>query len=151
MEMRNEIKKNHGTLPFPEEEKKPSEQNRVREEAVSCGAKRQDRYTVEDYLRLPDERRAELIDGVFYDMTAPSVPHQQLVLEFSVILRNYIRKQGGHCMVLPSPVDVQLDCDDYTMVQPDVVVCCDPAKIHKERIFGGACRIDMAEISAALV
>ena len=28
-----------------------------------------------------------------------------------------------------SPVDVQLDCDEKTMVQPDVVVVCDRSKV----------------------
>ena len=28
-------------------------------------------------------------------------------------------------MVFSAPVDVQLDCDEKTMVQPDVLVVCD--------------------------
>ena len=33
-------------------------------------------HTIEDYYRLPDDVRCELIDGVFYDMAAPSFNHQ---------------------------------------------------------------------------
>lgn len=33
-------------------------------------------FTLEDYLRLPDDQRVELIDGVFYDMAAPTTIHQ---------------------------------------------------------------------------
>ncbi len=29
-----------------------------------------------DYLALPDDRRVEMIDGVFYDMAAPTLVHQ---------------------------------------------------------------------------
>ena len=35
-----------------------------------------------------------------------------------------------------SPVDVRLDCDDKTMVQPDVVLLCDQGKIMKWGIMG---------------
>ena len=35
-----------------------------------------------------------------------------------------------------SPVDVQLDCDNKTMVQPDVLIICDPKKIQRFGIFG---------------
>ena len=39
-------------------------------------------------------------------------------------------------MVLPSPVSVQLDEDDRTMLQPDVVVCCDRDKILRSHVYG---------------
>lgn len=38
--------------------------------------------------------------------------------------------------MLPFPVDVQLDCDDKTMVQPDVIVVCDHDKIIDRCIMG---------------
>ena len=37
---------------------------------------------------------------------------------------------------IASPIDVQLDCDDKTMVQPDVIVVCDREKIQNRCIFG---------------
>ena len=39
-------------------------------------------------------------------------------------------------MVLPSPVSVQLDEDNRTMLQPDVVVCCDRDKILRSHVYG---------------
>lgn len=43
------------------------------------GSKGEGNYTLEDYFALPDERRVELIDGVFYDMSTPSVRHQRIL------------------------------------------------------------------------
>ena len=84
-------------------------------------------YTLEDYLALPDERRVELIDGVFYDMAAPSRTHQLLVLEIWLALKSCIKKKNAPCEALAAPFDVNLD--RYTVVQPDVMVFCgkDPA------------------------
>ena len=42
------------------------------EEEKNKTKKKPGEYTLEDYLALPDERRVELIDGVFYDMSAPT-------------------------------------------------------------------------------
>ena len=35
-----------------------------------------------------------------------------------------------------APIDVQLDCDDKTMVEPDVVIVCDRDKIINRCIYG---------------
>ena len=39
-------------------------------------------------------------------------------------------------MPFAAPTDVQLDCDDKTMVMPDVFVVCDRDKITEQRIYG---------------
>ena len=96
----------------------------------------QGEYTIRDYFDLPDERRVELIDGVIYDMGSPTVLHQMLADEICSAFKNYIRRKKGNCISIMSPVDVQLDCDDKTIVQPDVVVLCDRSKIKDGRIFG---------------
>ena len=56
----------------------PGGASRVCEEALSYMTKKQGEYTVEDYFKIPDERRVELIDGVIYDMTAPFSVHQMI-------------------------------------------------------------------------
>ena len=77
-----------------------------------------------------------MIDGVIYDLNTPITIHQQLEFEIRIRLREYIRQNKGLCMVLPSPVSVQLDEDDRTMLQPDVVVCCDRDKILRSHVYG---------------
>ncbi len=99
-------------------------------------SKRQGEYTLEDYLALPDDQRVELIDGVIYDMAAPTLIHQAIGDDLQTLFNAYIRKKHGQCRAFTSPVDVQLDCDDKTIVQPDVLIICDPSKLRRERIYG---------------
>ena len=95
------------------------------------------KYTISDYYALPEERRAELIDGTFYDMAAPDGIHQEILLILGSLFREYIRKNKGGCKVYVAPRDVQLDPnDDRTIVQPDVLVVCDRSKITDRCILG---------------
>ena len=96
---------------------------------------RQGEYTLEDYYALPDDVRAELIDGVIYDMTAPTFRHQSIALDIAVQIMPCVEKHEN-CRVVISPIDVQLDCDNRTMVQPDVVILCDPSKNIDRCIYG---------------
>ena len=96
----------------------------------------QGHYTIADYLALPDEQRVELIDGVFYDMGAPTTPHQLIGGEVYALFLDFLLKKKGSCIPFVSPVDVQLDRDDRTMVQPDVCIVCDRSKINRQRICG---------------
>jgi Uma2 family endonuclease len=93
-------------------------------------------YTVQDYYALPSEQRVELIDGFFYDMAAPTPLHQMIVGEFHRQISNFIMERGGACRAFVSPIDVQLDCDDRTMIQPDVVILCQEDKLRKWGIYG---------------
>lgn len=93
-------------------------------------------YTLDDYYALPDDQRVELIDGYFYDMAAPSTFHQLIGGEVYRQAANYIMEEGGECTPFISPVDVQLDRDEKTMVQPDVAIVCDPEQIIRRNIIG---------------
>ena len=89
-------------------------------------------HTVEDYLALPDERRVEMIDGRFYDLAAPGGIHQQIVMRLWKKLDDCIEEHSMPCSAQASPFDVQLD--DYTIVQPDVMVFCrDPLQVYADR------------------
>ena len=97
---------------------------------------RQGSYTLADYYALPDEQRVELIDGVFYDMSAPSSPHQLVGGEVYRQISNFLRDKKGTCVPFMAPVDVQLDKDEKTMLQPDVLVVCDRTKITRRCVVG---------------
>lgn len=98
--------------------------------------KQQGEFTVEDYYKLPDDVRVELIDGVLYDMAVPTWIHQLIATRISVKIDAHIQKKKGECIVLAMPMDVQLDRDERTMVQPDVLVLCDRDKIRKRSLYG---------------
>lgn len=102
----------------------------------STHEKKQGEYTVEDYLSIPDEIRVELIDGVIYYMAAPKFNHQTIAGEVHRQIANYIMDNNGKCRPAISPVDVQLDCDNKTMVQPDVLILCNEEKIVDGKVFG---------------
>ena len=93
-------------------------------------------YTIEDIYSLPDGQRAELIDGQIYDMAPPSPFHQELVMELSATLRDYIKKNSGSCKVYPAPFAVFLNQDDHNYVEPDISVICDPNRINEKGCNG---------------
>lgn len=117
------------------EEKDFSRMGAVRE-AAPYFVKRQGQYTVEDYRGLPEDVRAELIDGQLVFMDVPGFTHQELLTELLFELKLFIRKHDGPCRVLPSPLDVQLDGDGYTMVQPDITLICKEERITEKGVFG---------------
>ena len=97
---------------------------------------RQGEYTLADYLALPDDVRVELIDGVFFEMYSPTTVHQLIAGAVYAHFLNHVNAKGGACLPFISPVDVQLDCDDRTIVEPDVMILCDRSKLKVARIFG---------------
>lgn len=128
-----------GTKP-DDADRQDSGASAVKEEIFSYGTyktkKKQGEYTLEDYYALPDDYRAELIDGVIYDMSSPNFNHQLLLARLHMTLFSYILANKGKCFALGAPLDVQLDCDNRTMVQPDVIVLCDHSKRRRFGIFG---------------
>ena len=109
----------------------------VRETPAAYGVgKRQGEYTLEDYYKLPEDERVELIDGVFYDMSAPTHIHQVIGGEIYQIFAQHIKRKRGQCIAAYAPLDVQLDCDDRTMVQPDVLIVCDREKFQRGVVYG---------------
>ncbi len=112
-------------------------EHRVEEAAPKYLTRQQGEYTLEDYYDLPEDVRAELIDGVFYYFSAPTVSHQEISGNIYSQLVEQIGRKNGKCKVFFSPIDVQLDCDDKTMVQPDILILCDKDK-QKEHVIYGA-------------
>lgn len=90
---------------------------------------RYEHYTEEDYDNLPEDVRAELIDGRFYDMASPSRVHQIILRELLTIINNHMKSKGGSCQVYPAPFAVKLFEDRDTIVEPDLSVICDNNKL----------------------
>ena len=86
-------------------------------------------YTSEDYWNLPDGQRAELIDGKLYNMAPPHRIHQELVMELSATIRQYIIEHTGNCKIYPAPFAVNLTANDKIWVEPDISVICDKSKL----------------------
>lgn len=127
---------NAGRVKYPDNSD-DVESTRLREPEVAYGRrKQQGEYTLEDYYALPDDMRVELIDGVIYDMSAPTFAHQSIVVGLSSAFLDYIRRKNSKCRVVASPIDVQLDRDDRTMVQPDVLILCDKNKLRNGVVYG---------------
>lgn len=92
--------------------------------------------TLEQYENLPETVRAEVFSGIIYNMSSPSQIHQTILLELSSLLHDYVKKQKGNCKVLPAPFDVILAEHPLTLVQPDIMVVCDPQKLDGKRCNG---------------
>lgn len=78
------------------------------------------RLSYADLDKLDPDKRWELIDGVAYAMSSPTMLHQLVIGELHVALKQHFRK--GPCQVLLAPFDVLLT--DHDVVQPDLLVSC---------------------------
>lgn len=94
-----------------------------------------------DYLTWPEEVRYELIDGVAYLMApAPDLAHQDVAGEVFRQVANALRGKPFRPFI--APVDVRLprgdEADDQidTVVEPDVLVVCDPATLDRRGVRG---------------
>ncbi len=92
-------------------------------------------WTYEDYLKLEDDKRYEVINGRLEEMPAPNFEHQDILTELLLRFRIFT-KENALGKVIPSPFDVILSED--IVVQPDVVyISRENLKSIKEgRLFG---------------
>lgn len=89
--------------------------------------------TWSDYRSWPDDQRWEIIDGVAVAMSpAPTTRHQTIV--GNLFGRLVQRLAGKPCRPFVAPTDVKLS--DLDVVQPDILVVCDPARITPTHIEG---------------
>ena len=99
------------------------------------------KFTYRDYCQWPEERRCELIDGEVFDMTpGPGRLHQEILVEMTVVLHAFFKEKPGKLFV--APFDVRLpkrkEADEKvtTVVQPDLLVICDEAKLDDKGCRG---------------
>lgn len=91
-------------------------------------------YTVDDYLRLPEGERVELLRGRLMMMSpAPKSRHQFIGIKLSVFFDRIASRHGA--IALSAPVDVQFD--SKTILQPDLVyIRQSNLSIVQDRIIG---------------
>ena len=132
------IELHESALPYHFERKYPDAdgEDRIESRIPGVHKNKERKYTIADYYALPEDRRAELIDGVIYDMTAPSTIHQLILGDLYAKFRECIEAHDMPCDVYLSPCDVRLDRDNYTMVQPDLLVVCAEDDGYYERVEG---------------
>jgi Uma2 family endonuclease len=99
-------------------------------------------YTYADYLTWKFEEFVELIKGkILRPMSAPTSRHQQYSINLSTEIRLFLKSKP--CRVYAAPFDVRLarstgngDAQIKTVVQPDICVVCDLAKIDERGCLG---------------
>lgn len=98
--------------------------------------RKEDFYTIDDIYALPDNVRAELIDGRIYDMAPPGRTHQRISWKLHQTIANYIDSQKGNCEVYAAPFGVFLYDDDKNYFEPDISVICDSSKLDERGCHG---------------
>ena len=98
-------------------------------------------YTYADYLLWQFEERVELLRGRLRQMATPSRKHQTISMKLTRPLVNAV--WGGPCCVFAAPFDVRLtrfskaqNKEVITVVQPDLCVICDAAKLDDRGCLG---------------
>ena len=76
------------------------------------------RYTVADYMALPDDQRYELLDGELILAPSPTSRHQFIQMFLAATLFQFVEEHGlGR--VVAAPLDVVLS--DSNVAQPDLL------------------------------
>ena len=98
-------------------------------------------YSYADYLRWQISERLELIGGFIWEMAAPNRRHQRILGKLYLAVGVFLR--GKVCELYQAPFDVRLarrhpntDEQILTVVQPDLCVICDLAKLDEAGCIG---------------
>ena len=111
-------------------------------------AKKLNVYTWAEYRTWSDDQRWEIIGGEAHAMSpSPTVRHQMVQTKLGRRLDEFF--DGKPCRAIVSPMDVKLS--DTDVVQPDVLVICDPQQIKLTHIEGApALVVEILSESSAL-
>ena len=94
------------------------------------------KWTYNDYLNLPDDKRYEIIDGELIEMApSPRKKHQIISLNLSYRLLDFVRKHRlGH--IISAPFDVHLN--EKNILQPDILFILQEKEdiLKEEGVFG---------------
>lgn len=100
------------------------------------------KFTYKEYSTWPDDERWELIHGIAYNMSpGPDTKHQRISSFLHGEMYNFLK--GKPCESFAAPYDVyfpefaeQKFNSIDTIVQPDISIICDPAKIIEKGCLG---------------
>jgi Uma2 family endonuclease len=99
------------------------------------------KFSYADYLTWNDDQRWELINGEPLLMSpAPNRIHQTVLRKLGYQIESYL--QDKTCELFFAPFDVRLEEpgtrneDIFNIVQPDLLVVCDPAKLDTHGCIG---------------
>jgi len=76
------------------------------------------RFTYDDYVLLPEDRRYEVIEGELFMTPAPTTLHQPAIKRLLRLLDDFVEERGLGT-VLQSPYDVVLS--KFDILQPDIL------------------------------
>ena len=99
--------------------------------------RKEEYYTYANYCTWDENERWELIDGIPYAMApGPSQAHQTVFGKLFTQLHSFL--EGKQCKVFAAPFDVRLNANTYDdiVVQPDILVVCDDAKLDGKSCVG---------------
>ena len=108
----------------------------LRPSSKDATIKRQENYNLEDYQTFTKDNRMEMIDGVMYDMAGPDERHQFVLGAIFHSLCGQLHDHGNVCLPFMAPLDVQLDKNDRTIVQPDIFLAGDSSRFKEGRYQG---------------
>ena len=100
-------------------------------------------YSYADYLTWKFEQALEVIKGKIFPTSGPSRIHQKISWQLTVNFDNHFKQH--RCEAYAAPFDVRLynkkkskkaDKDIFTVVQPDLCVICDLAKLDDRGCLG---------------
>jgi len=101
----------------------------------------EERFKYKDLKTWPEDERWELIHGVPFRMQAPRIVHQRVLVKLLTQLGNWF--EGKTCEPFVAPVDVLFrdypdqDEDEVdTVVEPDLLIVCDPELVKDNGVHG---------------
>lgn len=98
-------------------------------------------YTYADYYKWTFEERVELIKGKVFNIVHPNTNHQVVLGNIYTALANFLEDELPIALI--APLDVRFTNDPSTddnmivnVMQPDLIVVCDSAKIDRRGCIG---------------
>jgi Uma2 family endonuclease len=95
-------------------------------------------YTYADYLEWDETERCEIIDGEIFMMATPERAHQEISRNLFLQIAEFLK--GKPCQPYYAPFAVRLnpkeDSNDDVVLEPDILVVCDPSKLDKKGCNG---------------